>query len=341
MAQAPPHGIVAAPLAVGAPLPGVGLYRAVDLSELESVSLRDLDLIIVDGACGTNLQAVCIPLAAWDGHDGCNEYLNLSAPAVVQSLHRGFAEAGAQVLETNTFGASRVVLAEYGLQDRVVEINQAAVAHARAAAAGRQGVYVAGSVGPGTKLPSLGHISVPDLRTALGEQMGALVGAGVDALLIETCQDLLQVKTAVRAALDAVEQQGRDVPIMVSVTVEQTGVMLVGSDIAAVAAALEPFPIFSLGLNCATGPADMESHLRWLSQNWPGRTSCIPNQGLPEVVNGRTCYRLAADDYARTLRRFVEEYGVSIVGGCCGTTPEHTRRLVRELRGVRPREVDR
>ena len=305
------------------------------------MALRDLELIIVDGACGTNLQAVSISAAAWDGHDGCNEYLNLSAPAVVQALHRGFVEAGAQVVETNTFGASRIVLAEYGLQDRVGEINQAAVAHARTATGGRQDVYVAGSVGPGTKLPSLGHISVADLRAAVSEQMAALVRAGVDALLIETCQDLLQLKTAVRAALDVIEQEGRDVPIMVSVTVEQVGVMLVGSDIAAVAAALEPFPVFSLGLNCATGPADMESNLRWLSQNWHGRISCMPNQGLPEVVDGKTCYRLAPDEYALTLRRFVEAYGVSIVGGCCGTTPEHTRRLVRELHGVRPcpREV--
>lgn len=301
------------------------------------MGLRDLDLIIVDGACGTNLQAMAIPAEAWRGCEGCNELLNVSAPAVVQTLHRSFVAAGAQLLETNTFGANRIVLSEYGLADRVAEINQAAVANARAAAAARPGVFVAGSVGPGTKLPSLGHIGVSDLRTAVTEQFEALVSAGVDALIIETCQDLLQVKTAVRAALDVLERQGRDVPLLVSLTVEPTGAMLVGTDIAAAAAALEPFPIFSLGLNCATGPADMESHIRWLSQNWPARISCIPNQGLPEVVDGHTCYRLCADEYARTLRRFVADYGVSIVGGCCGTTPEHTACLVRELHGVTPR----
>jgi len=299
------------------------------------VGLRDLDLIIVDGACGTNLQTMAIPAAAWRGCEGCNELLNVSAPEVVQALHRGFVDAGAQVLETNTFGANRIVLAEYGLQDQVAAINAAAVANARAAAAGRPGVYVAGSVGPGTKLPSLGHIGVAELAEAIAGQVEALVAAGVDALILETCQDMLQVKTAVRAAFDVLETHGVDVPVMVSVTVEATGSMLVGTDIAAAAATLEPFPIFSLGLNCATGPADMESHIRWLSQNWPRRISCVPNQGLPEVVDGHTCYRLSPDVYAGTLRRFVEDYGVSIVGGCCGTTPAHTARLVQELRGVR------
>ena len=307
------------------------------------VPLPEVDVLVIDGACGSNLQTQVIPDDVWDGHEGCNEFLNLSSPDIITGLHRAFVEAGAQVLETNTFGASRIVLAEYGLQDRVELINRTAVANARAACADHPEVALAGSVGPGTKLPSLGHISVTDLTAAVQEQVSALVGAGVDALIIETCQDLLQAKTAVRAALDVLGQAGRDVPVMVSVTVEQTGTMLVGTDIAAVAATLEPFPIFSLGLNCATGPGDMESHIRWLSQNWPGRISCIPNQGLPEVVNGKACYPMQPDEYAQTLRRFVEQYGVSIVGGCCGTTPEHTARLVRELRGVRParREVPR
>ena len=307
------------------------------------VSLTNIPLIIVDGACGTNLQGAPVPPDAWQGRDGCNEWLNLAAPEVVRDLHSRFVTAGAQVLETNTFGASRLVLAEYGLQDQVEAINAAAVALARTAAAGRADVSVAGSVGPGTKLPSLGHIGVAELRDALLEHMGALVDAGVDALIIETCQDLLQLKTAVRAGLDVIESRGRNLPLMVSVTVEQTGTMLVGSDIAAVATALEPFPVFSLGLNCATGPAEMESHIRWLSHHWPGRISCIPNQGLPEVVDGRTCYGLDPDSYARALRRFVTEFGVSIVGGCCGTTPEHTARLVTELAGVVPatREVSR
>ena len=298
-------------------------------------------LIIVDGACGTNLQEYDIPASAWDGREGCNEMLNVTAAEIIRDLHSRFVEAGAEVLETNTFGASRLVLGEYGLEERVAEINEAAVAAARAAAG--EDVAVAGSVGPGTRLPSLGQVGVDELRASLHEQMTALVRAGVDALMIETCQDLLQVKTAVRAALDACEEQGRSLPVLVSVTVEQTGTLLIGSDVPAVAATLEPFPIFSLGLNCATGPEDMESHIRWLSRHWERRLSCLPNQGLPELVDGRTCYRLEPETYAREMHRFVTQYGVSIVGGCCGTTPEHIRCLVGELAGVTPaqREVSR
>jgi 5-methyltetrahydrofolate--homocysteine methyltransferase len=294
-------------------------------------------LLIFDGACGTNIQAMELDSAAWQGREGCNEYLNLSAPGAIRELHEGFVEAGAMVLETNTFGASRVVLSEYGLEHRVAEINAAAVANARSAIDGRAGVFVAGSIGPTTKLVSLGHIEPDGLQGALREQAGALVGAGVDALIIETCQDLLQSKLAVVAALEAFEQAGTAVPVFVSLTMERTGTMLVGSDIAAAAVTLEPFPIYGLGLNCATGPGDMESHMRYLFHNWDRRISCIPNQGLPEVVNGKTCYRLTPEAYARQMRRMVTEFGVSIVGGCCGTTPAHIEALVRELQGVSPR----
>jgi methionine synthase I (cobalamin-dependent) len=301
-----------------------------------TVRLTDQEIIIVDGACGTNLQQMDIPASAWDGNDGCNEYLNLSAPGAIRDLHASFIEAGAHVLETNTFGATRVVLAEYGLQDRVKAINRAAVEHARHAIGNRPDRFVAGSVGPTTKLPSLGHIDRDVLADAYAEQMRALIDAGVDALIIETCQDLLQVKTAMIAAFETMATAGREVPVLVSVTVERTGTMLVGSDIAAAAATIEPFPVFSLGLNCATGPADMESKLRYLSHNWAGRISCIPNQGLPEVVDGKTCYPMTPGDYAAHMRRFVQEFGVSVVGGCCGTTPEHTAALVAALEGVHP-----
>jgi 5-methyltetrahydrofolate--homocysteine methyltransferase len=197
---------------------------------------------------------------------------------------------------------------------------------------------VAGSLGPGTKIPSLGHIDVDVMAAAYEEQIWALVEAGVDCLMIETCQDLLQIKTALVTAYEVLERLGRGVPVLVSVTIERTGTMLVGSDIAAVAATLEPFPIFSLGLNCATGPADMESHLRFLSEQWPGRISCLPNQGLPEVVNGKTVYPMTPEVYAAQMKRFVEELGVSVVGGCCGTSPEHIRALTQALRGVAPGE---
>ena len=305
------------------------------------MSFVDEKILIFDGACGTNLQEMVIPEAAWQGCAGCNELLNLTAPETIIALHKSFLDAGAMVVETNTFGASSIVLAEYDLAAKTAEINHAAVANARAAIDGRSGCYVAGSVGPTTKLPSLGHISVDALAQSLGEQFRALVEAGVDALVIETCQDLLQVKTAIVACYDALEQAGRDMPVLVSVTMDRQGTMLVGSDIAAICATLEPFPIFSLGLNCATGPADMASHIRYLGHNWPGRISCMPNQGLPEVVDGKTFYPMTPDEFARHMRMFVEHDGVSIVGGCCGSTPEHIRRLAEGCRMLVParREV--
>jgi len=302
---------------------------------------NDHDVLILDGACGTNLQEMDIPGSAWDGREGCNEILNLTTPDKIAGLHREFVDAGARVLETNTFGANRIVLEEYGLEDQVEAINTAGVESARAAIDGRADVYVAGSVGPGTKLPSLGHVSVDALAEACREQIRALVQADVDMLIIETCQDLLQMKTAMTVCLDILEEVDRDVPVMASVTIERTGTMLVGSDIAAAAVTFEPFPLFSLGLNCATGPVDMESHIRYLSRNWPGRISCVPNQGIPEVVDGKTCYPLSPEAYAAEMKKFVSQYGVSVVGGCCGTTPEHTRQLVAALDGVTPaqREV--
>ena len=254
------------------------------------MGFRDHTLLIFDGACGTNLQTMALPDSVWDGCQGCNEYLNLSAPEKIVELHRSFVDAGAMVLETNTFGASKIVLAEYGLENRVEEINTAAVENARKAIGDKSGIYIAGSVGPGTKLPSLGHISVDELNAALKQQIQVLAQAQVDALIIETCQDLLQAKTSVIACVEVLEQLGLDIPILLSVTIEQQGTMLVGTDIGAVAATMEPFGLFSLGLNCATGPADMESHIRYLSHYWSKRISCIPNQGLPQIINGQTVY---------------------------------------------------
>ncbi len=305
------------------------------------MGFRDEPLLIFDGACGTNLQLMDLPESVWDGNKGCNEYLNVSAPERIVELHRSFLEAGAMVLETNTFGASKIVLAEYGLENRVEEINAAAVENARKAVGSRKDVYIAGSIGPGTKLPSLGHISVDELAAALHQQIRALAEAKVDALIVETCQDLLQAKTAVITCIDTLEQMGADIPILLSVTIERQGTMLVGTDIGAVVATLEPFGLFSLGLNCATGPTDMESHIRYLSHHWPSRISCIPNQGLPEIIDGQTVYPLKPEEYADHMKHFIEKQGVSIVGGCCGTTPEHIRCLVETVATVTPaaREV--
>ena len=302
------------------------------------MNIKDHKLLIFDGACGTNLQQMDIPESAWEGNTGCNEYLNLSSPETIVQLHRTFVEAGAMVLETNTFGAASVVLAEYGLQKRVEEINHAAVKNAKKAIGDKSNVYIAGSVGPGTKLPSLGHITVDDLTDALSVQIRSLAEAGVDVIILETCQDLLQAKIAVITCFETLEQLGKDIPVMLSVTIERQGTMLVGTDIGAVVATFEPFDLFSLGMNCATGPTDMESYIRYLSQNWPRRISCIPNQGLPEIIDGQTVYPMKPAEYAEHMKHFIENEGVSIVGGCCGTTPEHIRCLAQAVSGITPAE---
>jgi 5-methyltetrahydrofolate--homocysteine methyltransferase len=302
------------------------------------MSVRDEHILIFDGACGSNIQQMRLPASAWGAREGCNEYLNLSAPEAIVALHRSFIEAGAQVLETNTFGANGIVLSEYGLQDEVDRINRAAVENARRAIASRQGRYIAGSVGPTTRMPSLGHVSFEAMSAAYAAQVRALVEAGVDLLIFETCQDLLQVKIALVTCREVFDRLGRDVPVMVSLTIEGTGTMLAGSDVAAAAATIEPFDVFSLGLNCATGPEKMRSHIRYLSRTWPGRISCIPNAGIPQIVDGKTVYPLSPEDFAAEVRAFVVEDGVRVVGGCCGTTPEHIRRLVKALDGVRPAE---
>ena len=300
------------------------------------MGLRDEPLLVFDGACGTNLQELAIPASAWDGREGCNELLNLTAPEVIQSLHASMLDAGATVVETDTFGANAIVLAEYDLADRVERLNHAAVENARRAIAGRPRRYVAGSIGPTTKLPSLGHIGFDELYAVYATQLRALVEAGVDALIVETSQDLLQAKTAVIAALETAAELGRDLPVLVSVTVEPTGTLLAGADLGAVAATLAPFPLFSLGLNCATGPENMAPHVRALARAWPRRLSVIPNAGMPEVVDGRTRYGLEPTAFAAALRRYVLEDGVSIVGGCCGTTPGHIRALAQAVAGLVP-----
>ncbi len=296
----------------------------------------DHPILIFDGACGTNLQQMPIPDEAWGGCEGCNEILNLQAPEFIIQLHESMLAAGSMVIETDTFGASSIVLAEYGLQNKVKEINRLAVQNARTAIDGRPEKYIAGSVGPGTKLPSLGHISVKELAQSTREQVEALLEAGIDCLMIETCQDLLQTKTALISAFEVLASGKIDLPVLASVTIEQQGSMLVGSDIAAVVATLEPFDLHSLGLNCATGPQDMASHVRYLSHHWPKRISVIPNQGLPEVVNGETAYPLSPADFAKQMHHFVSELGVSIVGGCCGTSPAHIKALSEKLVGVKP-----
>ncbi|HEX6144202.1 MAG TPA: homocysteine S-methyltransferase family protein, partial [Geminicoccaceae bacterium] len=294
-------------------------------------------VLLFDGAMGTQIQDrdLTVERDFW-GKENCSEVLNLSRPDVVEAIHRGYLEAGADVVETNSFGGSPITLGEFELADRAFEINQAAGDLARRAAArfatpGRPR-FVVGAIGPGTRLPSLGHVTFKALEEAFAVQAAGLIAGGADAILCETCQDPLQVKAAVAGARRAMREAGRQLPLMVQVTVETTGTMLVGTDIAAATTIVQALEVDALGLNCATGPQEMAEHVAHLRTAWPGVISVLPNAGLPELVDGRTRYPLGPDALAGWLERFVVEDGVGAIGGCCGTTPEHIQALDRMLR---------
>ncbi len=307
-------------------------------------------VLLLDGAMGTQIQGRDLSLDDFGGQENCSEILNLTRPEIVRDIHRAYLEAGADAVETNSFGGSPITLGEFDLAGRAFEINRRAAELAREAAAsfdapGRPR-FVLGSLGPGTKLPSLGHVSYHDLEQAYRTQADGLLAGGVDALLIETCQDPLQIKAAVQGCRLALEEAGSDVPIFAQVTIETTGTMLVGTDVQAAATILAALDLPLLGLNCATGPKEMAEHLRTLRDQWPGMLSVVPNAGLPELRNGRTCYPLTPEELALWLERFVREDGVQMIGGCCGTTPEHIRALDAMLRrlaedGFRPAPVPR
>ncbi|MGB9281985.1 MAG: methionine synthase [Pseudonocardiaceae bacterium] len=298
-------------------------------------------VLVADGAMGTMLQSVPLSLDDFAGLEGCNEILNVTRPDVVRTVHRGYLEAGADAVESNTFGANLANLAEYGIADRVRELAEAGARLAREVAdefaeADRRR-FVLGSVGPGTKLPTLGHISFAQLRDAYVEQVRGLLVGGADAVLIETSQDLLQCKAAVIAARRAMVAEGRQVPIITQVTLETTGTMLLGTEIGAALTALEPLGIDLIGLNCATGPAEMSEHLRQLAKHSRIPLSVMPNAGLPQLRRGGAVYPLTPDELATALSGFVTEFGVRLVGGCCGTTREHIATLVEAVAGLTPR----
>ena len=310
-------------------------------------ALRDR-VLLCDGGMGSRVQALTLDVEQdyW-GRENCTDVLVLSRPDLVRDIHRGYFEAGADMVETNTFGGSPVTLGEFELADRAHEINRRGAELAREAAEGfsdGRHRYVIGSIGPGTKLPSLGNIAYDPLQAALAEQCRGLIAGGVDAILIETCQDTLQIKAAVNGAKIARAEAGTETPIFVQVTVETTGTLLVGPDIAAAATVVNALDVPLMGLNCATGPQEMAEHVRWLAANWPGLLSVQPNAGLPELVDGQTHYPLGAADLASWLERFVAEDGINLIGGCCGTSIPHIAALDAMLRkrgGFRPTPVPR
>lgn len=310
--------------------------------------LRDR-VLLCDGGMGSLVQSMDLTLDDFEGHENCTEVLTRTRPDVIREIHRRYFEAGADMVETNTFGASPVTLGEFGLQDEAHWFSKRAAELAREAAEtfsdGRTR-YVLGAVGPGTKLPSLGHIDYDTLEAAFTTQCAGLIAGGADAILIETAQDPLQVKAAVNGAKNARAQAGTERPIFVQVTVETTGTMLVGADIAAAATLMNALDVPLMGLNCATGPQEMSEHIRWLSANWPGLISVQPNAGLPELVDGQTVYPLKPEEMATWHERFITEDGVNIVGSCCGSGPEHTAAIDAMLRrlcgdAARPRPVAR
>src|SRR6476661_3351123 len=315
---------------------------------LESLSER---VLIFDGAMGTSVQKYNLTPEEFGGpqFEGCNDYLAITNPRVIEEIHTSFMEAGADVLETATFGSTRLKLAEYGIGDEVYHQNFTAAQLARKVAdaysTASRPRYVAGSMGPTGMLPSaedptLSNISYQELKAIYKEQAKPLVEGGVDLLIIETAQDILELKAAINGAVEYFRESGRSVPLQAQVTLDTAGRMLLGTDIVAALTTLQALPVDIIGLNCSTGPDHMREPIRFLGANASKYVSCIPNAGLPINVGGQAVYPLEAEPMAKTLYEFVTDFGISVVGGCCGTGPEHIRAL-RESVGDARRQSDR
>src|ERR1700745_4221015 len=305
-------------------------------------------VVVYDGAMGTNIQKRNPTLDDYWGKENCSEVLVLSRPDIIRDIHADFLRVGCAIVETDTFGGSSIVLAEFDLTDRVHEINVKAAQLAREVAqqfsTKDKPRFVAGSLGPTTKLPSLGHIGFDAMVAAYEEQALALIEGGVDILLIETAQDLLQVKIATIGVLEAMRKSGKRFHLQVQVTLQdERGAMLLGTEIGAALTALEPFDMDAIGINCATGPKEMNDSVRYLGLNSTKHVSVLPNAGLPQNVGGHAVYNLSPRELADYHKHFVQDYGVRIVGGCCGTTPEHLKAVVDAVSGVEPakRELKR
>ncbi len=301
-------------------------------------------VLVFDGAMGTSLQTQNLTAEDFGGaeYEGCNEYLVYTKPEAVEKVHRDFLEAGADVIETDTFGGTSIVLGEYDLADKAYYLNKTAAVLAKCIASeystSEKPRFVAGSMGPGTKLPTLGHIDFDTLKNSYIEQVEGLYDGGVDLLIVETCQDVLQIKAALNAIEEVFQKQGNRIPIMVSITMEAMGTMLVGTEIGAALSILEPYNIDILGLNCATGPDQMKQHIKYLAEHSPFIISCIPNAGLPENVGGQAYYRLTPMELQMALMHFIEDLGVQVIGGCCGTRPDHIQKLAEIAKTLTPKE---
>jgi 5-methyltetrahydrofolate--homocysteine methyltransferase len=296
-------------------------------------------VLLLDGAMGTQIQGANLTVDKdFMGQENCSEILNLSRPDFIRDVHMKYLKAGSDAVETNTFGGSSLTLGEFGLENQTVEINRRACELAHEAIAefkhdGRKR-FVIGAMGPGTKLPSLGHIEYDALEAAFTLQAHGLIEGKADAFLVETAQDPLQIKAAVNGARNAMKKMKANLPIIVQVTVETTGTLLVGADIAAAATVVHALDVSIMGLNCATGPQEMADHLKWLSKSWPGKISVLPNAGLPELVDGHAHFPLSPDEMAKWLERFLKEDGINIIGGCCGTNEVHIAALDQMLKKV-------
>src|SRR6478735_903106 len=298
-------------------------------------------VVVADGAMGTMLQAADPSMDDFQGHEGCNEILNVTRPDIVSGVHDAYFAVGVDCVETNTFGANASALGEYDIPERIHELSESGARIARevadefTASTGQQR-WVLGSIGPGTKLPTLGHAPYTVLRDGFQQNAEGLIAGGADALIIETTQDLLQTKAAVLGARRALEAMGSDLLVLCSLAFETTGTMLLGSEIGAALTALEPLGVDMIGLNCSTGPAEMSEHLRYLARHSRIPLLCMPNAGLPILTKDGAHFPLDPEGLADAQENFVRDYGLNLVGGCCGTTPEHLRQVVERVNGVTP-----
>ncbi len=298
-------------------------------------------VLVIDGAMGTQIQSMEIPESAWEGIEGCNELLNATAPDLIEKIHERYAMAGADLIKTNTFGSMNWVLDEYGIGERAYELSKKGCelvsSVCKRYSTETKPRFCLGSIGPGTKLPSLKHIEYDEMYAGYLEMAGGMIDGGVDIFLLETCQDPLQIKAALHACEDAAKAAGVEIPVMVSVTIELSGSMLIGTDAATIATIMEPFDILSLGFNCGTGPEQVQKHVDTLSRLWHGPISVHANAGLPQNRGGYTYYPMGPEEFSELQKSFTEYDGVTFLGGCCGTTPQHIKALVDAVEGIEPK----